>query len=253
MNEAVFFQDLLIGWLGLAAAIFITLLFVPAPYGRHSRSGWGPAISDRAGWVIMEAPAALAFAVFFAVGGNTRTVAALLLMGLWELHYVHRAFIYPFRLRESGRQMPLAVIGLGLLFNMVNAYLNGRYAFTFSGGYANQWLTDPRFIAGAALFIAGFVANRRADQVLRGLRKPGEQGYAVASSGLYRWVSCPNYLGEIAIWTGWAVATWSLAGLSFALWTVANLAPRARAHHAWYKQHFPDYPPDRKALLPGLW
>ena len=201
----------------------------------------------------MEAPAPLAFAVCFALGSSTGTVTALVFLGLWELHYIHRAFIYPFSRRGSSRQMPLAVISLGLIFNMMNGYLNGRYIFTFSGGYTNHWLTDPRFVAGAALFIAGFAINRRADQILRNLRKPGESGYKIAHCGLYRWVSCPNYLGEIVIWTGWAVATWSLPGLAFAIWTVANLAPRARSHHAWYRQHFPDYPQERKALVPGLW
>jgi 3-oxo-5-alpha-steroid 4-dehydrogenase 1 len=65
-------------------------------------------------------------------------------------------------------------------------------------------------------------------------------------------VSSPNYLGEIIEWTGWAIATWSLAGFSFALYTFANLAPRAFANHRWYRETFDDYPPDRKALIPGV-
>jgi len=39
----------------------------------------------------------------------------------------------------------------------------------------------------------------------------------------------------------------------FAFWTIANLLPRARANHAWYKATFPDYPPERKALFPLVW
>ena len=103
------------------------------------------------------------------------------------------------------------------------------------------------------LFITGFVINRQADQALRSLRKPGESDYRISYSRLYRWVSSPNYLGEITIWLGWALATWSLPGLVFAFWTMANLLPRARANHAWYRQNFSDYPPERKALLPGIW
>ena len=78
-------------------------------------------------------------------------------------------------------------------------------------------------------------------------------GYGIPHGGLYRWVSCPNYLGEMVIWVGWAIVTWSLAGLAFALWTVANLAPRAWSHHRWYQERFEDYPTERKALLPGVW
>jgi hypothetical protein len=54
------------------------------------------------------------------------------------------------------------------------------------------------------------------------------------------------------MWTGWAVATWSLAGLSFALFTAANLIPRAVSHHRWYRRTFADYPRRRKAVIPGL-
>ena len=43
---------------------------------------------------------------------------------------------------------------------------------------------------------------------------------------------------------------WSLAGLSFAVYTFANLAPRAFSNHAWYREKFADYPRGRRALIP---
>jgi protein-S-isoprenylcysteine O-methyltransferase Ste14 len=149
--------------------------------------------------------------------------------------------------------MTITVVGFGILFNFMNGYLNGRYIYMFSGGYGNEWLTDPRFIIGVLLFISGYIVNRRADQVLRGMRESEGSGYAISYTLLYRWVSCPNYLGEIIIWLGWAVATWSLPGVAFAFWTIANLLPRAKANHTWYKATFPGYPPERKALIPGVW
>jgi 3-oxo-5-alpha-steroid 4-dehydrogenase 1 len=253
VNEQEFFNILLISWFILALAIFVTLFFLVAPYGRHSRSGWGPALGNRLGWIIMEAASPLIFAACFILGSNIVTITELFFLGLWEAHYIHRAFIYPFSLSSGDKRMPVVVISLGILFNGVNAYLNGRYIFTFSAGYANQWLADPRFVSGVVLFLIGFVINRQADHTLRNLRKPGESDYKVPYGGLYRWISCPNYLGEILTWIGWAVATWSLPGLSFAVWTIANLVPRARAHHAWYRAHFSDYPTQRKALVPGVW
>ena len=38
-----------------------------------------------------------------------------------------------------------------------------------------------------------------------------------------------------------------------AVWTFANLAPRARSHHAWYHASFAEYPAERKALVPWIW
>jgi len=253
LNELTFFNGLIIGWFVLAAVVFLSLLFFAAPYGRYVRRGWGFAVNNKLGWVIMEAAAPLAFAVCFFIGGNANTITMLVFLFLWEAHYLHRAFIYPFSLRRHRLGMPLLVVSFGFLFNMVNGYLNGRYIFAFSDGYSNQWLSDPRFIVGVALFIVGFIINRQADNVLRNLSQSADSGYKIPYGGLYRWISCPNYFGEVIIWLGWAVATWSLPGLAFAVWTAANLVPRARSHHAWYRQHFPDYPPKRRALLPGIW
>ena len=53
---------------------------------------------------------------------------------------------------------------------------------------------------------------------------------------MFNYISCPNHFGEIIEWFGFAIMTWSLPGLSFAIWTVCNLLPRAIHHHAWYKQ-----------------
>ena len=149
--------------------------------------------------------------------------------------------------------MPVLVILMGFIFNCGNATINGVYLFSLSGGYPLKWLADPRFIIGAGLFVLGFTINRRADRSLRLLRAPGETGYKIPHGGLFERVSCPNYLGEIIEWSGWALATWSIAGLSFAIWTFANLVPRSRAHHQWYRENFPNYPTDRRALIPGVW
>ncbi len=252
MTEQSIFHWLLIAWLALAVAVFVLLFFVNAPYGRYVRAGWGPTFSPRLGWLVMESAAALLFALFFMLG-NARGLVSWIFLLMWQSHYIHRAFIYPFSLSQKSKRMPLLIVLFGLCFNAMNTYLNGRYLFTFANGYDASWLRDPRFILGLLLFIAGYIVNRQSDATLKNLKLSSVNGYKIPYGGLYRWVSCPNYLGEIAIWTGWALATWSLAGLTFAVWTVANLAPRARANHAWYQQRFTDYPEERKALLPGLW
>ena len=173
---------------------------------------------------------------------------------MWQAHYIQRAFVYPFLLRNGKKKMPLAIPLIAMVFNLGNAYVNGRYLFYFSGNrYNTDWLLDPRFIVGTTLFTIGFIINRWADNSLRNLRQPGEIVYKIPYGGLYSYISCPNYFGEILEWFGWAIATWSLPGLIFAVWTFANLAPRAQAHHKWYHEEFSEYPQGRKALIPGLW
>ena len=233
--------------------MFVSLFFFAAPYGRYLRKGWGISIDDKLAWVVMEAASPLIFAACLIVGTARFSTVMFIFFALWEAHYVHRAFIYPFTRRGTVKTMSLTVVAMGFFFNLVNAYLNGRYLFSFSPGYSDAWLKDPRFITGIVLLVAGFIINRQADTVLRNLRKPNENNYKVPYGSFYRWISCPNYLGELLIWMGWAIATWSPAGLAFALWTAANLVPRARTNHRWYREHFPDYPAERKALIPGVW
>ncbi|MBD3189841.1 MAG: DUF1295 domain-containing protein [Candidatus Heimdallarchaeota archaeon] len=238
--------------LGLAAIIFTVLFFITAGYGRHSNGGWGPKINPRWGWFIMECPTVIAFGILFIVG-DWKGVMRIAFSLIWLIHYAHRVFIYPFLIR-SNQKMPFSIILMGFIFNLVNTYLQGRWLFTLSteSQYAPNWFLDPRFIIGLILFLFGFFLNKQSDFLLRNLRKPGETDYKVPRGGAYRWVSCPNYLGEIIEWIGWAMATWSLAGLVFAVWTIANLVPRAWAHHKWYHEHFEDYPKNRRAIIPFL-
>jgi 3-oxo-5-alpha-steroid 4-dehydrogenase 1 len=232
----------------LAGFTAIGLRFVIAPYGRHGRAGWGPTVPARVGWLVMESPASLLVFAFFLLGAHRAELVPLVFLTMWQIHYVQRAFVYPFLMR-GGSRMPATVALMAIAFNVLNAYVNARW-ISGLGSYRRDWLVDPRFIVGFALFAGGLALNLRSDYTLRHLRAPGETGYKVPNGGAYRWVSCPNYLGEIIEWTGWALATWSLGGLAFAVYTAANLAPRAVQNHEWYVQKFPDYPPVRKALIP---
>jgi 3-oxo-5-alpha-steroid 4-dehydrogenase 1 len=252
--EPTLYRFFLIASFCLAAGVFTALFFISAPYGRHARTGWGPRLPTWMGWLLMESVSAVIFLVLFIIGTAPRTATTIIFLLLWEAHYLHRSYIYPFMLRDGKKKMPLLIPLLATVFNLGNGYLNGRYIFHFSGGrYTTDWLLDPRFIVGTTIFITGFSINRWADDSLRQLRVPGESGYKIPYGGMYRYISCPNYFGEIVEWIGWAIATWSLPGLAFAVWTFANLAPRAVSHHRWYREEFENYPEERKALIPGVW
>ncbi|MEZ4445418.1 MAG: DUF1295 domain-containing protein [Polyangiaceae bacterium] len=251
MSETEVHRLVAYGVMAVGAITFLALRFITAPYGRHGRGGWGPTMPERWGWVVMESPAVLGFAGIFLLGDHRAELAPLVLLGFWLLHYVNRTFVYPFRLASKAKEMPVAVVAMAIVFNVTNAYLNARQ-ISHLGAYPSGWLTDPRFVVGALLFLGGRQVNVWADAQLLALKREGK-GYQIPRAGLYRLISCPNYFGEIVEWCGWAVMTWSLAGLSFAVFTFANLAPRAISHHRWYRETFEDYPLERKAVLPWLW
>ena len=252
MEEAALHRLLVWAMFGLAAVTLVAVKVISAPYGRHARGGFGPTVPNRVGWVLMESPAVFAFGTFFALGSRRGELIPLMFLAFWMLHYVPRTFVFPFRIRTAGKRMPLLVALSGFGFNLFNAWLNARWISEL-GRYPDVWLSDPRFLIGAALFAGGWVVNQHADHVLIHLRAPGETGYRIPRGGLYRFVTCPNYLGELVTWCGWALMTWSLPGLAFAVYGAANLGPRAGDHHRWYRETFLDYPPERRALIPFVW
>jgi hypothetical protein len=238
--------------IALALVTFAAVTRIIAPYGRHQSAYWGPTMPARLGWIVMETPAVLVFVWIYMQGQHPFETVPLLLLGLWQFHYIQRTYVFPFRMRNEGKRMPVLVCAMAMIFQLLNAYVNARW-ISHWGEYAAEWMYDPRLWIGAALFLVGWLINFKADTMLFALRKPGESGYKIPRGWLYEYVSCPNYLGEILEWCGFALAAWTWAGAVFAFFTIANLAPRAASHHRWYRETFPDYPPERKALVPGVW
>ncbi|MGL4388777.1 MAG: DUF1295 domain-containing protein [Brevinema sp.] len=227
---------------------------ITAPYGKHISSSWGSwTIPDRWGWVFMESPSSIIFLIFLLINKNTLTKETVVLFVIWQIHYVYRSFIYPFK-SPNKKQMPITLMMSALVFQLINTYFQASWVFVFSPKnlYAEGYLTSWQFILGLIIFFVGTFINRQSDNILRNLRKPGETGYKIPYGGVYHWVSCPNYLGEMIIWLGWAVILWSTVGLAFFFWTIANLAPRALSTHRWYQEKFEDYPKERKAFVPFI-
>ncbi len=250
MSHTTFYYGIVYPWIGVAVIIFFTLFFITAPYGRHIRAGWGWTVDNRWSWFWMEIVSPAVFGYFFLSGSQTKTTPMWIFFALWWFHYLNRSLIFPLRLQTQGKRVPLMIPLSAVFFNSVNGFINGYYLGTLADPYPESWLTDPRFVIGILMFLGGWWINVQSDEILLKLRKPGETGYKIPRGGMYRYISNPNYFGEMVEWTGFALMTWSLPALAFSLWTIANLAPRAWSNHRWYQRTFTDYPKERKALIP---
>lgn len=250
MTELLFHQ-LVIVWICIALVVFPLALKVTAPYGRHVRKGWGPLIDNKWGWVIYESPAPLLVLYFFFTGDAPKSNAVWIMFSLFMLHYMNRTFIFPFRIRTKGKKVPLGIVASAFAFNLVNGSIIG-YHLGYLQNYPDTWINDPRFIIGLLIFVLGMRINWQSDNTLINLRDSDETGYKIPYGGFFKYVSCPNLMGEIIEWIGFAIMLWALPGLSFAIWTAANLIPRALDHHRWYQKTFEDYPTERKAVIPRL-
>ncbi|MEO1258968.1 MAG: DUF1295 domain-containing protein [Bacteroidota bacterium] len=247
------FQTIIYAWIALALLLFpIQFWRITAPYGRHINQEWGFLMDNRLGWVVMELVSPITFAWFFITGENEKNLPLWIFFSLWLLHYMNRSIIYPLRTKTTGKKIPVLIVLSAIFFNSVNGWSNGFYLGTVAEPYPANWITSPYFLFGIIIFFTGAIINIKSDNYLLGLRKPGEKKYAIPRGGFFNYISCPNHFGEILEWTGFAILTWNIAAAAFAIWTAANLIPRAHSHHQWYLKNFPDYPQDRKAVIPFI-
>jgi 3-oxo-5-alpha-steroid 4-dehydrogenase 1 len=248
------FHYLAYGWLALAIVVHITMFFITAPFGRHTSERWGMMINNKLGWFLMELPSFLIMAYFLFFGTYSMKSYCWILFLLWLFHYANRTFIYPLRIRSTPKKIPLFIVLNAIVFNLMNAGLNGYYLAELApvSDYSQEWFYTLHFWIGLMLFISGMYINWKADTILIHLRKPGESGYKIPKGFLFDKISSPNLFGEIIEWTGFAIMAWNLPALTFMVWTLANLIPRAKNHHDWYHRNFPEYPKERKILFPYL-
>ncbi|CCL99235.1 uncharacterized protein FIBRA_01250 [Fibroporia radiculosa] len=209
-----------------------------------------------------------------------------LLAVLFLLHYLNRALISPLR-TPSRSKSHVSVILSGLIFNLLNGSLMGTY---LSSPDAQHFLADafsrPLFWTGIGLWALGLAGNILHDEILlnirrnakakgkakarggddNGKRKSNQEHYAVPHGYLYHFISYPNYFCEWCEWLGFALAAApppsfeSFAQLletlhppyAFVFLEVVLMLPRAYRGHKWYHSRFPDYPPERRAVIPFL-
>ena len=255
MVSPLFFNSVLVVMVVLAVVFNRSLAKGPAGYGQYASRRWGATVNDRLGWVVMEVPVVILFAFYWWTSERTFMTTPLVLCLLFNLHYLQRTFVFPLLIRGNNR-MPWSIVASGVLFNSANAFMQGVWIFFLSPAdlYTVAWLGSAQFIIGVSVFLAGFVINLHSDHIIRNLRKPGDTGFYIPRGGMFRYVTSANYLGELTEWVGWAIMTWSWPGLVFAVWTFANLGPRADTHHKWYIKKFGDeYPKDRKRIIPFVY
>ncbi len=248
----VIYSLLLVIWIISCPITFLILLYKPASYGRYTRDSFGPLVQARLTWILMELPASLGFAYWFFTSDRTHIATAIVFFVVWQIHYIHRAFIFPFRIRSAGKKASLMILLSGFFFNLGNSFLNSYGIYFANPPDPVSLMLQWPFILGICLFAVGFFINIQSDNILIGLKDKSQGGYVIPTGGLFGEVVCPNYLGEIMEWVGWAFMTLSLPGILFAFWTMANLIPRALAHRRWYRDKFPEFPKSRKAIIPYL-
>lgn len=253
--EQLLFHVLMVAMPLLAIVVFVALFFVKAGYGLFRTDKWGFSIDNKIAWVCMEAPVFFVMLFLWWRSPVRFEIVPLICFLLFESHYFQRSFVFPCLMKGKSR-MPVAIMAMGIVFNVLNGFMQGEWLFYLApeGMYSAEWLARPRFWIGLLVFLVGMAINWHSDHVIRSLRKPGDTKHYLPVKGMYKYVTSGNYFGEFLEWVGFAVLTASPAAWVFVLWTFANLAPRAHAIRNRYREEFGrEAVGKRKRMIPFIY
>ena len=121
---------------GAASFLALAVFRIRAPYGKYwSEAGsvYGCMLNGRLAWLLQEAPSFVLPAYFWVsearsdgAGPMARLSPNSVLLGLFLLHYLHRTFIFPLRIR-GGKPTPLLIMLMAFVFCVWNGSV-GRIA-----------------------------------------------------------------------------------------------------------------------------
>jgi hypothetical protein len=213
------------------------------PYGKF-RTGVG--INSRAGLALAYAIPVFVYIALWVEGGSPRTLYHLAVFGSFQVHFVRRIFEVSF-VDSYSRPTPLrAVVIIAFLYGGVGASCASFQVRTFG-----QPTSQPIFILGVLTFAFGEALNGYHHWLLARLRPLGVRIYVVPRHGLFGWVACPHYLGEILSFVGYAMMSDLLPVWGNAVVVTAYLGSRANSTLSWYRRVMPlQIPPDWRRLIP---
>ena len=96
------------------------------------------------------------------------------MISFFFVHYLHRTFIFPFKIANT-KKMPFEILIMGCLFCTINALMQTRSVFLFCN-YSWETLNIPMFFIGLCLFFLGMYINIYHDYLMISLKK-NSNGY----------------------------------------------------------------------------
>ncbi|KAK7978600.1 hypothetical protein PG988_006090 [Apiospora saccharicola] len=263
-------------------------------YGMGKTSVQSPLnIPGRIAWMTMEVPGFMTLLYIMNTLPAQHGIDDLpwqnkTLAGLFVLHYVYRAVLFPI-LQPSMSPIHVVVWSMAIVFQLFNATCLGSWLAAYGPTTEAEWNSYTQFgtnhgsgggssvlqfAVGLVIFYVGLTSNYFCDEELREIRRAEqrrqerlarEQGkpvgsiekhYSVPNNGLFRYMLYPHYFSEWIEWLGF----WVAAGVGcaparcFLVNEIFAMLPRAVSGKKWYIEKFgEDKIKGKYAIIPGVW
>ncbi|CAH3151198.1 unnamed protein product [Pocillopora meandrina] len=250
-------DNLNIGLCGLALILCICVYLTeylglfPLNYSKFSSHG---EINSQLGWSICYGAPLVLYAILWYLSGMPQTIFQLVSLVTYLGHFLKRIIEALFIHKYSKNMLLLPVIEIAMFYCLgavtqhywCNIYTHGPLADKLSSNYV-------ALVVGIPVFVIGESLNFYHHHILANLRPAGTlTGYVVPHAGLFHYLVCPHYLGELIAWYGMAVAGQHLGVYLAWLVMVCYLSGRSHQTHLWYLKKIENFPKDRRNIFPGI-
>lgn len=191
----------------------------------------------------------LIHAVYFAK--RDLTLIQLLGYAMVTFHFLKREYETLMVHRFSHSTMPLA----NLFKNSAHYWILSGFGighFLYSSSFSDSHRTIPQIYASVGIFIIAELANFRTHLILRDLRPSGSNARAIPRGFGFNLLSCPNYFFEMMAWSAFSFMTGLPSAWFFTIVASVQMWLWAVKKHQRYLKEFPDYPKNRKPMVPFL-
>lgn len=211
---------------------------------RYSKFGTEKGVPTRLGMTILYGlPLIVATVAALPYIANA-TAIQWIVYGIVMIHFAKRTFEVLFVHKFSGNMEPLT---LGIII----------VAYALMGGLIS-WLNaetipqmDWLFNLGIVSFTVGILGNAHHHRLLANLRKDSD-GYSIPKGGWFEYATCPHYFFELLGWLGIVLVSRHLYTFLVFIAMLGYLGMRSIKTRQWYREHFDDYPKDRKFMIPFI-
>ncbi|CAO3642869.1 unnamed protein product [Cunninghamella echinulata] len=203
-------------------------------------------VPSRLGMLVIYIPSLIVCLISLFSWSSSQPIHVQLVSFFSSLHFLKRLYEVLFVHRYSGQSVLQHNIIIS--FSYVGFSICQLY---FTSLVPSHALNQSEMKLGMCLFFLGEGLNHYHHCILSNLRSGESKEYKIPTGGLFKYIWCPHYLGEIISFIAMTFLSQHILVFIFQLSSAAYLAVRAYNTKLWYHQRFKSIP--RKAsLFPGL-
>ena len=211
---------------------------------RYSKFGTEKGVPSRAGMVFLYGlPVLVALVLALPYLPNATTIQWIVL-GVVLLHFGKRTLESMFLHKYSGKIQTLTFAIIVFAYTLMAGMISALNVVAVEK-------LDGLFYLGIGCVLVGELGNLYHHKLLANLREK-KSGYHIPKGGWFEHATCPHYFFELLAWLGIFLVSRHLFTLLIFVAMLGYLTARSIKTRQWYQERFPEYPAERKYMIPYL-